>query len=79
MQGGLEPADGPGAFGSRGTEASTQLAMKYPSVLVSLQPGPKQAINTAEIKAQGCLLVTPVNYATTGGQLRILFKKKGTI
>jgi len=53
--------------------------MKYPSVLVSLQPGPKQAINTAEIKAQGCLLVTPVNYATTGGQLRILFKKKGTI
>lgn len=53
--------------------------MKYPSVLVSLQPGPKQAINTAEIKAQGCLLVTPVNYGTTGGQLRILFKKKGTI
>lgn len=45
-------------------------------LLVSLQPGPKQAINTAEIKAQGCLWVTPVNYATTGGHLRILLKNK---
>ncbi|XP_065595440.1 uncharacterized protein LOC136050463 [Cyrtonyx montezumae] len=37
---------------------------------VSLQAGPQQAISTAEIKAQGCLLVTPVNYSTTGGHLR---------
>lgn len=75
MQGGLELADGPldWALYTAGYEMSFSVCF---GLLVSLQPGPKQAINTAEIKAQGCLWVTPVNYTTTGGHLRILLKKK---
>lgn len=42
-------------------------------LLVSSKGWPKQAIDAAEIKAWGCLLVTPVSYAMARGELGILF------